>query len=64
MEKCQKGNSLAAYSTSSTVLNGGDEETYHRVTRLVPTHLSRGKHSRALPAHAACCPDATVGMVS
>jgi hypothetical protein len=27
---------------SSTVLNGGDEETYHRATRLVPTHRARG----------------------
>ena len=34
----RKGNSLAAYPTSSTVLNGGDEETYHMATRLVPTH--------------------------
>ncbi len=38
MEKCQKGNSLAAYSTSRTVLNG----LRHEVARVaVMTYLLR-----------------------
>jgi hypothetical protein len=35
----RQGNSLVVYSTASTVLNGGDEETCSNVTRLVPTQL-------------------------
>ena len=35
----RQGNSLVAYSTARTVLNGGDEETCSNVTRLVPTQL-------------------------
>ena len=42
MEKCQKGNSLAAYSTASPVLNGGDEETGLVRPRLVATQLECG----------------------
>jgi hypothetical protein len=34
-----RGNSLAAYPTARPVLNGGDEETYRKATRLVPTQL-------------------------
>jgi hypothetical protein len=37
-----RGNSLAAYPTACTVLNGGDEETYRQATRLVPTQLESG----------------------
>ena len=49
MEKCQKGNSLAAYSTSRAVLRGlggsnparlpGIGETCLMVTRPDPTHF-------------------------
>ena len=38
----RKGNSLTAYSTACTVLNGGDEETYRKATRLVPTQRESG----------------------
>src|SRR5262249_58380738 len=38
--KGPQGTSLAAYPTASPVLNGGDEETYRKVTRLVATQLS------------------------
>ncbi len=40
----RKGNSLAAYPTSSTVLNGGDEETCRKVTRPDPTHSPHRPH--------------------
>src|SRR5215831_13242207 len=34
-----KGAAPCAVKVACTVLNGGDEETYHKATRLVPTQL-------------------------
>ena len=39
----REGNSLVAYSTASSVLNGGDEETGLSRPRLVATQLECGK---------------------
>ena len=37
-----KGAAPCAVKVARTVLNGGDEETYRKVTRLVPTQLECG----------------------
>ncbi len=37
-----KGAAPCAVKVACTVLNGGDEETYHKATRLVPTQLECG----------------------
>ena len=42
----REGNSLVAYSTARPVLNGEDEETYRKATRLVPTQRACGKLRR------------------
>jgi hypothetical protein len=38
-----KGVAPCAVKVARTVLNGGDEETYRKATRLVPTQLESGK---------------------
>jgi hypothetical protein len=43
--------------TSSTVLNGRDEETYRKATRLVPTQLRRSGFQARLTASVRCFPD-------
>ncbi len=40
-----KGAAPCAVKVACTVLNGGDEETYHKATRLVPTQLECDKFS-------------------
>src|SRR6266705_2326542 len=37
-----KGAAPCAVKVACTVLNGGDEETYHKATRLVPTQRECG----------------------
>src|SRR6266436_5634617 len=41
-----KGAAPCAVKVACTVLNGGDEETYHKATRLVPTQRECEKGNR------------------
>src|SRR5262249_61816455 len=52
-----KGVAPCAVKVACTVLNGGEEETYHKATRLVPTQLVCGTQSSSI------CRSSTPGPV-
>src|SRR6266446_4371975 len=60
-----KGAAPCAVKVACTVLNGGDEETYHKATRLVPTQRECGiSRSTARPRRAMASRSARFKMSS